>query len=97
MSGHVGSVQGKERTIVVVGVVGLARTLFDNEPLGITRAAWQPSVDIVLFIASAREPAFAVLKRLSSRITGERFSVAPLQRLQERIGFVRSRTLYRLL
>ena len=82
---------------MVVGVVGLAGPLFDDEPLRIAGVSRKSSIDVVLFIAPSGESTFAVVKRLSSHITGERFTVAPLQRLQQRVGFLRGGMLDRLL
>jgi hypothetical protein len=82
---------------MVVGVIGLAGPLFDDEPLRIAGVSGKSSVDVVFFIAPAGESTFPVVKRLSSHITGERFTVAPLQRLQQRVGFLRGGMLDRLL
>src|SRR5262245_18259208 len=91
VSGHGYSVQRKKRAVVVIRVVGLARVLLDDEPLSIARAPWDFSVDVVLFIAPAGQPAFPVVKHLSADIARQRYSVTLFERLEKCIGLLRRR------
>src|SRR5690242_5315125 len=77
---------------MVLGVIGLAGVLLDDESFCVAPAAGNPSVDVVLFIASARQPAFPILKDPATDVAGKRLAVPPLERLQQCVSLVRRRT-----
>lgn len=67
--------------------------LLNDEAFRVARSAWNPPIHVVLLVASSREPAFPVLKVLSSVIPGKRSSVSSLKRIQKIIRFLRRRPL----
>jgi hypothetical protein len=67
--------------------------LLNDEAFRIARPAGNPSIHVIFSVASAREPAFAILKVLSSVVPGERNSLASLERIQKIIRFPRRRPL----
>jgi hypothetical protein len=69
-------IQWDERSVVVAGIVGLSRILFDDDPFCIPRAAPYFWIDIVLAIMSSGKPTLAILKFPAADISRE--GVAPM-------------------
>lgn len=49
---EVGSLEWNKRSIVIPGIVGFPASLFDHDPFGITSAAADLRIDIILSIAT---------------------------------------------
>jgi len=74
---------------MVIGIVGPAGILLDDDPFRIPRAAAHFGIHIVLAVVTARQPSFPILKRSATDISGESFALTLLNCLQQIFGFLR--------
>lgn len=74
---------------MVIGIVGLAGILLDDDPFRIPRAASHFGIHIVLAIVTERQPSFPILKRSATDISGESFAFTLLNCPQQVFGFLR--------
>src|SRR5262245_44986167 len=76
------SVQRDERSIVIAGVIGAARALVEDEPLGTAILPGDARGAVVLAVPSRGEPSLAILERAPSDVARERLAAARLDRGQ---------------
>ena len=74
---------------MISGIVGFPGPLLDHNPFGITPAAADPRVDIILPIATGRKTAFSVLEVTPTDIAWKWASASPFQLREEIVGFFR--------
>ena len=77
---------------MIICVIGFAGILLDDETFGAARSARDLPINVILVIATARQPSFAIFKVSSSDITGKWFSVPFLYFCQQVIRFLRRRS-----
>lgn len=85
-----GLIQWNERLIVVRTIVRLLGPLLDDNSLGISRAAWQLWIYVILPIASPWQAPLAIMKVAPAHIASYGLSASLLNRLQDLSGLVRS-------
>src|SRR3970040_984468 len=76
-------IQRNERSIMVIGVVGLSSFLIDDDPFRVPRATSYCRIHIVLAIVTARQSSFTILKRPAADISREGVALTLLNRLQQ--------------
>lgn len=74
------SIQWDETAVMITCVIGLSGFPLDDEAFSIARPAWDLPIDVILAVATVRQPSFSILKIPSSDITWKWFS-APLLKL----------------
>jgi hypothetical protein len=67
---------------MVIGIVGPAGILLDDDPFRIPRAAAYFGIHIVLAVVTARQPSFPILKRSATDISRESVALMLLNCLQ---------------
>lgn len=81
-------IQWHERSVMVIGIVGPASVLFDDDPFRIPRAAAYFGIHIVLAIVTVRQSSFSILKRPAADISREGLTLMLLNGLQQVFGFL---------
>ena len=74
---------------MVIGIVGPAGILLDDDPFRVPRAAAHFWIYIVLAVVTARQPSFPILKRSATDISRESLAPMLLNCLQQVFGFLR--------
>lgn len=74
---------------MISGIVGFPGSLLDHNPLGITPAAVDLRVDIILPIATGRKTAFSILEVTPPDIAWKRTPSSFFQLCEEIVGFFR--------
>jgi hypothetical protein len=81
-------IQRDERSVVVAGIVGLSRILFDDDSLCVPRTATYLGIHIVLAIVALGKPTLAILKLPAADISREGVAPMLLNCLQQVFGFL---------
>lgn len=76
---------------MVIGVVGPAAVLLDDEAFSAARSAGYFPIDVIFPIAAMRQSSFPIPEFVSSNVTGESGSIASLERREQIIDFLRCR------
>ena len=83
------SIERDKRSIVIPGIVGFPGPLLDHDSLGITPAAADLRVDIILPIATGRKTSFSVLEVTPADIAWKWTPSSFFQLCEEIVGFLR--------
>lgn len=86
---EVGSLEWNKRSIVIPGIVGFPASLFDHDPFGITSAAADLRIDIILSIATGGKASFSVLEVTPADIAWKWLASSLFQQPEQIVGFLR--------